>query len=433
MKLTIHNLAKIHDAALEINGITLICGANDSGKSTCGKALCALVNAFTQLKERGLSIRKERLARVFGLAFDSRQAFNLESDWIEDYLSGRISADVCIGRFLEEENDSSDSDDDSQIEIRSDARETLVKRLEEVRLVPELELYGEAVQRCFSTAFNRQYVSLDKTDSGHGDPVVTLADGSRMLSVTLRKDVASLSSIDIPFQCKAWYVDDPSVVAQLPPLHFYRWRGRDQFGTVLLHDIYKGLDRDEHDPVAGALDGNLLRKKLLLLARLFDQTLQGKVVFDKGKGFVLSRPQWTEPLLLANASMGLKGFALIRIMLDAQILREGDVLVLDEPEVHLHPDWQIIYAELIVLLNKVLGIKVLLTTHSPDFIRAIQLYSQTHQTYDTVNAYLSEGDGLVSIRPVKEWNELYERFAPMMRTMDRIENELVAEGKFHET
>ena len=37
MKITIQNIGIISEAAVEVNGITLIAGPNDSGKSTIGK------------------------------------------------------------------------------------------------------------------------------------------------------------------------------------------------------------------------------------------------------------------------------------------------------------------------------------------------------------------------------------------------------------
>ena len=39
MRLTLKNIAKVRKADVEINGITVIAGENDTGKSTVGKAL----------------------------------------------------------------------------------------------------------------------------------------------------------------------------------------------------------------------------------------------------------------------------------------------------------------------------------------------------------------------------------------------------------
>ena len=52
MRLKLQNIAIIEEAIIDINGITLIAGQNDSGKSTVGKVLYALT--------RGINIDENR-------------------------------------------------------------------------------------------------------------------------------------------------------------------------------------------------------------------------------------------------------------------------------------------------------------------------------------------------------------------------------------
>ncbi|ELV04734.1 AAA family ATPase [Brachyspira hampsonii] len=44
MKLKISNFSKIEEADINIDGITVICGDNDTGKSTIGKILFSIFN-----------------------------------------------------------------------------------------------------------------------------------------------------------------------------------------------------------------------------------------------------------------------------------------------------------------------------------------------------------------------------------------------------
>ena len=46
MKLEIENIGKIREAEVELNGITVVAGANNSGKSTIGKVLYCVFNSF---------------------------------------------------------------------------------------------------------------------------------------------------------------------------------------------------------------------------------------------------------------------------------------------------------------------------------------------------------------------------------------------------
>ena len=68
MKLSIENLAKIKKADIELNGITIIAGENDSGKSTVGKALAAMFSGFYNVNEYVQKERNLALARVLYMA-----------------------------------------------------------------------------------------------------------------------------------------------------------------------------------------------------------------------------------------------------------------------------------------------------------------------------------------------------------------------------
>ncbi|WP_276946094.1 AAA family ATPase, partial [Eisenbergiella massiliensis] len=48
MKLSLKNIGKIETASVEINGITVIAGENNTGKSTVGRALFAVFNFSNQ-------------------------------------------------------------------------------------------------------------------------------------------------------------------------------------------------------------------------------------------------------------------------------------------------------------------------------------------------------------------------------------------------
>ena len=65
------------------------------------------------------------------------------------------------------------------------------------------------------------------------------------------------------------------------------------------------------------------------------------------------------------------------------------MLILDEPESHLHPEWQNILAEIIVLIVKEFDTHVLLTTHSPNFLMAIEAFSKKHNLIEKTNYYMA--------------------------------------------
>lgn len=64
------------------------------------------------------------------------------------------------------------------------------------------------------------------------------------------------------------------------------------------------------------------------------------------------------------------------------------MLILDEPEIHLHSEWQIIYAELIVMLQKKFDLTILLVTHSFQFLESLNFFMKKHNIIDRGNYYI---------------------------------------------
>jgi len=98
----------------------------------------------------------------------------------------------------------------------------------------------------------------------------------------------------------------------------------------------------------------------------------------------------SKPLDIRNVSAGLKSFLIIKTLFEKGILEERGVIILDEPEVHLHPEWQVLFAELVVLIQKEFNMHILLTTHSPYFLYAVELYSKKYEINRRCKFYLSE-------------------------------------------
>ena len=94
--------------------------------------------------------------------------------------------------------------------------------------------------------------------------------------------------------------------------------------------------------------------------------------------------------MIGNLSTGVKSFAVLLRLLDNGYINENSCIILDEPEVHLHPKWQLKYAELLVMLQEQLDLHVLINSHSPYFISAIEEYSKEYNIQDKCNYYLAE-------------------------------------------
>ena len=107
------------------------------------------------------------------------------------------------------------------------------------------------------------------------------------------------------------------------------------------------------------------------------------------KSFVYTREDGREFDLLECAT-GIKSFAILQILFKNGFLNKRTLLVIDEPEVHLHPQWVVEYARLIVLLHKNLGVKFLIASHHPDMVSAIKYISEKEEVDNKLHFYLAE-------------------------------------------
>lgn len=124
-----------------------------------------------------------------------------------------------------------------------------------------------------------------------------------------------------------------------------------------------------------------------------DALIGGRIAAPKGKNHVATTDwQYSDGLNvygLGQCADGIKSLATLSILDTYQFLERGTLLIIDEPEVHLHPQWVVEMARILVVLAKERGVKVLVTTHSPDLIHAIRDFAENEEFADRTCFYLS--------------------------------------------
>ena len=104
-------------------------------------------------------------------------------------------------------------------------------------------------------------------------------------------------------------------------------------------------------------------------------------------------------------------------------LEEKGTIILDEPEIHLHPKWQLKYAELLIELQKILNLHILISSHSPYFISAIEAYSAKHEIADKCKYYLSdlnEENMAVFEDVTRDTDKIYKKLAEPLKELEKI-------------
>lgn len=82
---------------------------------------------------------------------------------------------------------------------------------------------------------------------------------------------------------------------------------------------------------------------------------------------------------LSKIATGMKSLSYLIQLLQNGTLNAKTVLIVDEPEAHLHPIWENFYAKILVLLHKYLGVKVVIASHSPVMVASIHAWAQYYK------------------------------------------------------
>jgi len=79
-------------------------------------------------------------------------------------------------------------------------------------------------------------------------------------------------------------------------------------------------------------------------------------------------------------------------LLKINLSNDKTLLILDEPEAHLHPQWIIEFGRLLTLIHKYIGAKIFVSTHSPDMVQALRYIPNKEKIGEKVNFYLAKAD-----------------------------------------
>lgn len=93
---------------------------------------------------------------------------------------------------------------------------------------------------------------------------------------------------------------------------------------------------------------------------------------------------------LNDCATGIKAFSILQLLLKNGFLQKDTLLIIDEPEAHLHPQWIVEYARMIVMLHKQIGVKFFIASHSTDMVSAIRYIAAKEEVQGNLNFYLAE-------------------------------------------
>lgn len=164
------------------------------------------------------------------------------------------------------------------------------------------------------------------------------------------------------------------------------------------------------------------------LMKIISELMRGEVRMKKS-GIKGSAKELTfvsrddEEIRLKDLATGFKTLTYIYRLLDNGVISDNTLLIIDEPEAHLHPKWIAEFARILVLLNKKMGVKVFVATQSPQFVEALRAMANKEKTLDSTRFYLAvpsdDDDSRFTYRDLGQ--EAVDIFRSFNQIYDKIE------------
>lgn len=416
MKLILNNIGKIKSASIDIEGITVIGGENNTGKSTISKALYSILNAIFDLNNTINNYRIYSLNKRF-----ERFWFDKQKNYLFYYINKKP-----FGKDILEHLNSKGSFNEFKKYLNSNdffikiSKEIKIsdKELKELYLpftISNEELVIKLINKSLSSEFGSQVCNINESDAS-----IELKLSRKKIRVQLENNEVKKTSIknNILSNINVIYFDNSIMVEQI----FSDYFNNNEEYSIDSH--YKKMWSLLNEKVSDDIIEEIITdNELKGILNIINGVCPGEIIKNNNREFQYLSENNVH-FSMENVSAGLKTFAIIKSLLTKGTLKKSDVLILDEPEIHLHPKWQIIFAKLIVLLNKKFDLKILINTHSPYFLEALDVniakYGLKSNKY---KYYLSsiDNDGNAFFKDVSD--SIDKIYALLAEPLQELENE----------
>lgn len=390
----IKNFGKIAEANIELNGITVICGNNDTGKSTVGKAVFAFFNSLYDLNNRITSskisqIRSFLFSYAFSLNKHNGYSFSSDEDLEEFRFDGKISVDE-LKNYIDKHITFSTGE--------KVTKESLIPLVDNLN-VPISDTINELIFRTFDNVMNGQIKNDNSIKQKCNiEAIFNIGANENGLKniesnvISFTKVACKYDKLSVPIQHTAYYINSPFVLDWLNnPDRMRVLRVMNPMDRSTVSAIIQAQADINADPMTNILDTVRNKNELEDVRKIIKKAYTGDTKFSNGKYFYTDENG--NDFDFRNISAGLKSFALIERLIETGVLKKKDVLILDEPEIHLHSEWQIYYAELIVMLQIQFDLTILLVTHSFQFLESLNFFMKKYEISDKGNYYIPESTG----------------------------------------
>ena len=392
--LSVRDCRAIKSAEIDLSEITVFAGVNASGKSTIARMLRDLVE-FSAEYERLLAIQMwNGRMDMWRYALYGGGRFHTES--VMTLRKQNISAGLAKGKFsLPECVDMLDHALREVLSVADKGREEpfFIPRMRRVLDLPiDEDILGAFQKEAEKTVVKfekrrkqRSYVAYRELMQGNPlmEGHITLDEGGRTV---FSNDSANDTLDEISFIKRAIYIESP-------------FKSIPQYVTATELDIGDRFSRIKEDVAPASVERMSELRDIILgevdFVKEFEDddpaATTATALYGRNGRWIYHRSDG-DSFELDECATGIKSLAILNILHSKGWLDAETLLIIDEPEAHLHPQWIVEYARMLLILSKRLRVRVVITSHSPDMVNAIHTIGMAEGMGEDINFYLAEKD-----------------------------------------
>lgn len=358
IKISVKDFRAIHCADIDLNGITVIAGVNGSGKSTLSKLLYTIFNKVKALDDvywNAFRLEIQPIEEVCQQIFDTLKPSGLNYLFGIDVEGLRNDVQKAISLLTD-----SYSQDEKIKRLLSIIKYNLgidIKGKEDLNLI--MDVFNEAVARYEDRKRNRSFEEL----------------GNEIASELQDDDIIRKVSVS-----EYGYTFFGPGVESVPLLHSVK------FCTYI--DTPKKLEvpfsYSEWDYINSQKDATYNQE---ISKYLSDNILKGEASYSEQWKTLIYQRNDGQTFDLSQSATGVQAFAFLQLLLKKGLINDRSLIIIDEPEAHLHPQWIVEYAKVLVELNKKTKARFFIATHSTDMVSALRYISEKEETLDHLSYY----------------------------------------------
>lgn len=385
LDLSIKKFRAIKSAEITLDGITVLSGINGCGKSTISRLFYYVIKYSNEYERLVCKELNENLYSYFELVnqiqFQMRQQLTQRNirrprfNNIEDakkYINTTIS-------FLRSINVDID-DEKANLVVTERLISIFVStlKLEEKKPLEEMVdllivSLTEELNKAEEKITIRSYGIFKDNVDGVFD--VEIPDDASVKEYGEKILGSDVTNVPLPhYFRKVAYIDTPMAVG-----NYYFFLGNNSYWNDLSEILRNKPQKNAGNDIENIIENDILDGDVSYEEEAVDEEFK----FKRRDNKIFN---------LLECATGVKSFSIIQLLLKNGFLDENALMIIDEPEAHLHPQWIIEYARLIVLLNKKMNVKFLISSHSTDMVSAIRYISEKEGVLDDVSFYVAEND-----------------------------------------